>query len=291
MGRRAWWRRVRINPLFLGFVAVYWAAGQGRAALIAFVAVTLHELSHAVIAELYGLDVVRIEIWPFGGIAEIHGLEAEEPYVEAMVAVAGPLMNFFWAAVAWAFIGALPLNPHAASQFIAANLGIGAVNLLPVAPLDGGRLARLYLARSIGYGGAEKWVREGGLWLARGIFALTLVTAAFGGIHVSLAIFAVFLYWGAFKAGRQAPYLAVRDLAQRLGAFHQRTVWAVDDFAARAEVPLGEVIRILRPLRYHRVVVLDAEMKRVGVLYEAALLQGLSQKGPDCPLGDLLHLD
>ncbi len=282
------WRRIRINPLFILVAVIYWIVGNGQVMLIGFIAVTLHELSHAVVADLYGLQVTRIEIWPFGGMADIQGLEAEDPYVETMVAMAGPLLNFLWAAVVWAFMALLPIDAHNANLFVTANLAIGALNLLPVAPLDGGRLARLYLARTVGYSAAEIRVREGGLWLARILFAGMLASLAFGGINLGLGVFSVFLYWGAYQSSRHAPYLAVRDLAARLLGFQRRPLWMVDDFAAYSQVQVIEVIRVMRPLKYHRVVVLGPDMHPLGVVYEDALLRALQERGPSCPLGDLL---
>lgn len=288
MPRSGLFGRVRINPLFVVVLIFYWIAGDGRQMLVGFVAVTLHELTHALVADAYGLDIERIEIWPFGGMAEIHGLDAQDPYVETMIAVSGPLLNFFWAAFAWAFVTVLPFDTQYVNLFIATNLAVGGVNLLPVAPLDGGRMARVYLARTLGYQEAERRVREGGLWLARVLFAATLVMMLAGRVELGLGIFAGFLYWGAYKSARHASYMAVRDLADRLFGFRRRPVWPVEDFAARAEVPVREVIRVMRPLKYHRVVVLDHDLRRVGVLYEEALLRGLETAGPQCSLGDLL---
>lgn len=282
------WRRIRVHPLFILVLLLYWLSGHSKEMMIAFVAVTLHEFAHAVVADLYGLAIQRIEIWPFGGMAEIQGLDAQDPYVETMVAVAGPLLNFFWAALTWAFVTVLPFDAHSMNLFITANLMIGGINLLPVAPLDGGRLARLFWARRLGYQAAERRIREGGLWMARILFAVSLAMGAMGRVELGLGIFAGFLYWGALKSSRHAPYLAVRDLADRILGFRKRPVWAVDDFAARATVPISEVIRIMRPLKYHRVVVLDDNLQRLGVVYEDALIRALSEWGPACNLGKLV---
>lgn len=289
MKRPGLMRRIRFNPLFILVMGLYWMAGDGRRMMIAFIAVTLHELTHAVIADLYGLDIERIEIWPFGGMARIQGLDSQDPYVETMVAVSGPLLNFFWAALAWSVGRALPLSPQYVALFIETNLAIGALNLLPVAPLDGGRLARLFLSRTLGYQEAERRVREGGLWLARLLFAASLAMLAVGRLELGLGIFAAFLYWGAYKAPHQAPYLIIRDLGQRLLGFQKRPVWTVEDFAVRGDVGIGEVIRVMRPLKYHRVVVLDEHMQRLGILYEEALLSGLQAFGPTYPLRELLN--
>ncbi|HTZ71143.1 MAG TPA: site-2 protease family protein [Acetobacteraceae bacterium] len=62
----------------------------------------------------------------------------------ALVALAGPAMNFalaFLAAHAFRFHALPPLAGQIAGQFILLNLALGLFNLLPIPPLDGGRVA------------------------------------------------------------------------------------------------------------------------------------------------------
>jgi stage IV sporulation protein FB len=170
------------------------------------------------------------------------------------------------------------------------NLTLGLINLLPVAPLDGGHLARLFLARKFGYEVAEQRVAEGGLWAARILFVVTILSFLSSRPMISLGVFAVFLYWGALRSPRQAAYLIVRDLKMRPLWLKRRPVWALDDFAVHCDTPLGEVLRVMRPMKYHRVVVLSPELKKMGTLYEEDLLQGLEGRGPAVTLAELLAL-
>lgn len=285
---RAWWQRIYIHPLFGVALLGYALTNHLSRMLIAFTVVLMHELSHALVAESYGLRVDRIEIWPFGGIARIDGLASQDPDVEMMVAVAGPIQNFLLAALAWSVEGRLGVPGILTREFITLNLGLGALNLLPVDPLDGGRLARVYLSRGLGRVRAEAWVREGGLWLARGLIGLCLLILAFGKIPMTLAIFAAFLYWGAQSRGRQAGYWIIRDLAVRPSRFRERPIWALDDLAVRDTTSVGKVLEVMRPLHYHRVQVLDGELNRLGVLFEEDLLLALNRDGPSITVGMLL---
>lgn len=284
-----WWTRIRVNPLFLLLLGGYWMLGQGAAALIGFLVVTLHELAHAVVADLFGLYVERVEIWPFGGMARIPGLVHQDPYVEAMVAVAGPLQNFLLAAVTWSAARWLPLRPELTNLFIQSNLLIGAINLLPAAPLDGGHLMRVFWARQFGYRPAERQIKEQGLWLARGLFVITLVLFVSGRPAVSLGLFAAFLYWGAMRSDHVASFWAVRDLERRALGFWKRPIWLVEDFAVRQDTPVGQVLQVMRPLKYHRVVVLDDQLRRQGILYEEDLLGVLINQGPEVTVGECLR--
>ena len=288
MNSTGWWRRFYVHPLFVLALLAYSLTGHLERMLVAFAVVLMHELSHALVAESYGLRVERIEIWPFGGIAKIDGLGSQDPEVEMMVAVAGPLQNFLLAALAWSLQGRVSIPGGPVHEFIALNLGLGVLNLLPVTPLDGGRLADVYLSRRIGHARAEHMVRSGGLWLSRGLMAVSMLLLAFGRLPIALAIFSAFLYWGA--RGRQplSTYWTLRDLAIRSARFQRRPIWALDDLAVRTTTPVSQVLEVMRPLHYHRIAVLDAELKRVGVLYEEDLVAGLHREGPSVTVGKLL---
>ncbi len=282
-------RKISVNPLFAVLLLFYVLGGQGIKIALDFFVLTLHELTHAIVAESYGTTVERIEIWPFGGIARISGINHEEPYVAAMIAVAGPLQNFILASAAWLVVPWLPLTAHWVHEFVYANLAIGLLNLMPVAPLDGGRLAGLFLARRLGYEKAHQWVTQGGLWFARGLFVVTIISFLTPKPLVSLAVFSVFLYWGALNAYDSSPYLIARDLHLRSTWFQKKPVWALDDFAVHCDTALREVLRVMRPMKYHRVVVLSPEMKKMGIIYEEDLLEALKDYGPGITLRELLQ--
>lgn len=288
-GLTGWWRKFSVNPWFVVVAAAYAAAGHGREMAVAFLAVVLHELGHAIVAESYGLTVDKLEIWPFGGIARISGLTSQDPYVEAMVAVVGPLHNFALAAVAWLSLGVIPVQPAWVHDFVNANLVIGLVNLLPAAPLDGGRLARLYWASRVGYDAAGQRVERIGRALAWGLWVLTVLSFVVGRPTAALGLFGGFLYWGSARAGGEAPYLIIRDLAVRAAKFGERPIWPVEDLAVREDTRLGRVLQVMRPMKYHRVVVLDTACHRLGTLYEEELLDALTLHGPTILVGQLVR--
>jgi Zn-dependent protease len=114
-------------------------------ALLLFVCVLAHELAHALVAQTSGLTVRKITLLIFGGVAHIEE-EVKRPGVEFRVAIAGPIASLLLAVVA--FLLALPLQGRGASaeavlDYLAvSNLVLGAFNLLPGFPLDGGRVLR-----------------------------------------------------------------------------------------------------------------------------------------------------
>lgn len=129
--------------------AVYWAMGVAGMLGLVF-SLVFHELSHSVVARHYGLPIKGITLFIFGGVAEM----TEEPKsakVEFWMAIAGPLASFALAAAFWlaAALGAalgLPLPVNGVLEYLALiNLLLGAFNLIPAFPMDGGRVLRAAL--------------------------------------------------------------------------------------------------------------------------------------------------
>jgi Zn-dependent protease len=135
------------------------APGQsGLAYALAAVALTLlffaglvaHELAHALVARRHGIVVPRITLWLLGGVSELDD-EPRTPRAELLITAAGPLTSlaFGGIAVAGAMIvhslGASTLTVTALVWLAGINIILGLFNLLPGAPLDGGRIVHAVL--------------------------------------------------------------------------------------------------------------------------------------------------
>lgn len=115
-------------------------------AIAAFTFVLIHEYAHALMARRYGLPTTDITLHYFGGAAAIK-LQDATPKQEANVALAGPAINFVIAAalIGLAFLIAPMVTPsvlEAMYKLIFLNTIIAVFNLIPIFPLDGGRILR-----------------------------------------------------------------------------------------------------------------------------------------------------
>jgi Zn-dependent protease len=124
--------------------STYWLVGMVTA-LALFASVLVHELSHSFVALARGHGVHSITLFIFGGVSNLKS-EAEDPKDEFLISVVGPLTSFALAAVAWLALQALPQGDsplRAVLDYLALiNVMLGAFNLLPGFPLDGGRVLR-----------------------------------------------------------------------------------------------------------------------------------------------------
>lgn len=125
--------------------AAYWINGA-VAALLLFVSVAFHELSHSFVALKYKLSIINITLFIFGGVAQMKG-EPPSPKAEFRIAIAGPLSSFFLSLIfGIAYNVATAQVTKALFLYLAQlNLILGAFNLIPGFPMDGGRVVRAFL--------------------------------------------------------------------------------------------------------------------------------------------------
>ncbi len=250
-------------------------------AVALFLAVLLHEASHALMARVYGVPVHSITLSFIGGKTTIEG-EARTPRQEFLTSVVGPLTSL---AVGGAALGVWFLLPEGLLRLTVealafANLMLGVVNLGPGLPLDGGR------------------VLKAAVWRVSGSMHLGTIVAGWGGRLIAIAllllptfmepllgrrpgfldyvvvfVLAVFLWSGATaemasaRVRSRLPHLVARDLARR-------TLAVPDD------LPLAEAVRRAQAAEAGSIVTVTGSGRAVGVVSEAALLATPEDRRP-----------
>jgi stage IV sporulation protein FB len=236
---------IRVHPSFLvlvAFVALGWLGPPASAATwvtLVFGSVVVHELAHALVARRRGFVVRDIVLLPIGGASEIEHLD-RRPRDERAVAAAGPLTSvalgaslLLLAALAGFGAGLTSWAGPTVARLGWANVLIGAFNLLPALPMDGGRVLRAHLAARIGIAAAtEKTVQ-----VAR---VVAIAMAAVGLVAPWLLLIAAFVWFGG-----DSEVLAVR-LHERLAPLHVSDV--VTPVPAGTSAPAPVTVRLDEPL-------------------------------------------
>jgi Zn-dependent protease/predicted transcriptional regulator len=116
----AWTLAVSYMPLFYPSLpqSAYWTMGI-FGAIILFISVLLHELSHSIVAKRYGYKVRQIILFVFGGVSDIRDEPKEEYKKEFTIAIVGPISSFALAglfAVAWFVLVQVGTNATTTSQ-------------------------------------------------------------------------------------------------------------------------------------------------------------------------------
>jgi Zn-dependent protease/CBS domain-containing protein len=263
---------------------VYWLVAVAAAALF-LASLLAHETAHALVARRYGMRVERVTLWLLGGVAELGG-QPTSPRVDLRVAVVGPLTSLaaggvFAAVVAGA--GLLPRVCMAALSWLAwINVALAVFNLLPAAPLDGGRVLRALLWRRWGdQARAQVAAAKAGRGLGAGLIWLgllqILVTHNLGGIW--LALVGWFLI-AAANAERRAS-----EQAARLRGLTVRTAMNPHPAVGRADQNVQESLTgVACRSRQRDFPILDLPGRPVGTVNLAALARIPPALRPTTPL-------
>jgi Zn-dependent protease len=200
--------------------AIGWLAGL--TGVIAFLgSILVHEFAHALTARRFDVGTESIQLWALGGVARL-SREAPTAKAEGWIAAAGPLASIGVAVLslsAWWLLGA-----STSSQLVAMigwlgliNAFLALFNLLPGAPLDGGRILKSirWAIHGDRYRAAQEAGRAGMVigWMIAGLgFALILRSQS--GVWLMIT--------GAFIAINARVEIAAAGIASRLAGIKVR---------------------------------------------------------------------
>jgi len=129
-----------------GSTFFYWSI-SAITAILFFISVLLHELGHSYLARQFKIQVNRITLFIFGGVAEIRD-EPPSAKAEFWIALAGPVVSFILAVLFYFMGEGLKVRSSIGIMFAYLayiNFLLVGFNLIPGFPLDGGRVFRAFL--------------------------------------------------------------------------------------------------------------------------------------------------
>jgi stage IV sporulation protein FB len=149
--RMAKFQRFRLHPTFWLLVIISVWTGHFLEIITLCVLVFIHELGHMAAAWSFGWRIQSIEFLPIGGVVKTDEWGTVPAKEEIVVALAGPFHHIWmvlfsllafhlgWWSEAWT------------TYFIQGNLFIALFNLVPIYPLDGGRVLQALLSYVLPY--------------------------------------------------------------------------------------------------------------------------------------------
>lgn len=277
----------RVEEVQPGLGGGKYVAGLAFAVLL-YLSILLHELSHALVAQRVGLRVRSISLEFLGGTTEIEG-ESKTAGQEFKIAVVGPLTSIGVGLGALALLGLEPegLIRLAVEGIAFSNLVVGALNLIPGLPLDGGRVLRAAVWQAGGN------MHQGTIVAAWGgrltaVVALLWPTLAQVFLEVEPDLFDylfAFIIGGFLWSGATASMMNAR-IRRRLPALKARQL-ARRAVAVAGDLPVSEAVRQAQEAAAGGMVVMSADGRLVGVVNEAALLSVPEDRRPWVPVSSV----
>lgn len=268
---------IKLHPLFLFMFVLSLAVGYWKTFCLMFIIVILHESGHWLAARYCGWKVKEIRLLPFGGELIADARSSSGSTEELFVALAGPAVNGFLiillVGLKWSDLPGDSIWVY----LIQANAAIAIFNLLPILPLDGGKVLQALLSRFVTYARALRWSVHISLLSGLLLLSWSLVARNLSGIQFEWLLVSLFLLSSNLIALRRHPFQLIRFLLQR------RHAWEAGQGHAPAyprahivsmshrETPAGAVERLVRErLNYFHII--DDQRRVLAIVDEQRML-------------------
>lgn len=252
--------------------------------LALFAIVFVHELGHVAAARMFGLSVISVQMLPFGGVAVLEDNGYISSSREIVIALAGPLQNLLLIMISTTLHTLGLWDGEFFFYFIKCNLLIALFNLLPILPLDGGKIIQAMCAMFLPYHATLLWSLRISLLfsLLVTLYAAVPFVLGKGGLQLNLLMIGGFLLYSNYMDYRNIPYRFLRFLMNRDSAFTHHLLQGSVAYPIIAErsKPLDQILRLFRREKYHFIYIMNARGNIVSVIPEQRVISSYLRGDP-----------
>lgn len=276
---------VYISPVMLCMAVFFVAFGMAYEFACSLAAVMLHELAHARVAKRLGYALNEIKIMPYG--AALCGKTDIRASHEILISIAGPAFNLIIGIIFASMWWLVPTSYAFTETFCKCNLYIGVFNLLPVHPLDGGRIALALLSMKLKRKKAYTVIRI--VSAIVGVLSLALfVVSAFYSLNICFLSVGLFMLASAFIPDARAEYYALFGMTGSRARIAKPL--KIQRYAVSESAELAELVKMLDPDRFGEFTVFDDDLKQQGIIDEILLIDGVKLLGYEASAGTLVDM-
>src|SRR5699024_3086260 len=205
-------KKLHIHPLFLLLIILSLFTGTFVQLFILFAIILIHEIGHYTLANNYQWHIQSIVLWVFGGVMKTTEATNRPIKEDIIVTMAGPLQHIWMFAVIYgcSFIDIIPTSLVQTAFYF--NWLLLLFNLLPIYPLDGGKLLFYILSLILPYKKAHQYTYRFSLLAC----ILLISFLFFNPFTLTAVLLLLFLMWENYQQWRQHPYIFMRFLLQRM---------------------------------------------------------------------------
>ncbi len=241
--------------------------------------VVVHELGHAMVAQFYKWEIGHISILPFGGEVATDDFGHKPLKEECHVILAGPIQHLLL------FLFSEMLNRVGVFAgdyfqfFQQMNLMILLTNLLPIWPLDGGKLLFLALSRKYSLIKSHLYTLQLSLLFMLFFLLWFLLTTP---THINSWLFSSFIFASLWKAFKQHRYFFLRFLLRKTAGQVEKQL------VVHPETSIRHVLEKFYKDCHHTIIV-KKEQEIMTILSEQTLIAAFfSQQSVGRTIGDLV---
>ncbi len=276
----------RISPFTFLFAIIWWIMGNGTMFIVYFVCLILHEEAHAFVAKKLGYKTEKILISPLGAslYADTDEFTNND---EFKIALVGPLfslsLSFICVCMWWIY----PESYNYTMDFCMANFSIFLLNILPIFPLDGGRVLSSKLSRNLSRKNVAKIVNIITIIFSILLIFLSIISLFFK-FNYTFGVVGCFLIISLVSGGRENSYKRVLSLSVKQRKLKRGLVRT--QIMVVQSLSLAKIYSMLDQNIYYEIYVVDENFKTLFVVEEVDFIELIKIYPPATEIKDT-HID
>ncbi len=255
----------------------------------AFLSMAIHEASHLAAALAFGDRLHTVKILPFGFNAQLWEGHCDKKR-RLLIFLAGPLANIFLAIVikiSGVYTGGLSAN---AEYLIFINVYLSVFNMLPVLPLDGGKIFRELLKDRYGIYYTAACIKKVSLIIAIAISIMGVVQLYNTFYNFSLLFIGAFLFINIKSGKEEAAQMNIKNIIYRRSKLIKRGIYPARDLVVMKWMYLSEMVKNMDFDKFHIIHVLDDNLKMAGSFTEQEIMDVILSTEKDLTFGEFLKI-
>jgi stage IV sporulation protein FB len=278
-------RKIQIHPLLWMVIALAVATAHFIELMMVLLIIFVHEIGHGAAASFFSWRIKKIALLPFGGVAEMdeHG---NRPLKEELIVVAaGPLQHVWMISLAYILFMAGIFPEKWYSLFIEYNLMVLIFNLLPIWPLDGGKLVFILFSMNSSFQVAH--LRT--IYMSISVLAIfSVIVLMIAPLTLNVWVIIGFLAFSLYFEWKQRRFIFMRFLMERhygkQAAFRQ-----LKPINVAENDMIGHVLEKFQRGCKHPIIVKKINGKEMMMDENELLHAFFSEKLMSAKIGDLLY--
>ncbi|RPF55478.1 site-2 protease family protein [Aquisalibacillus elongatus] len=270
---------IQVHPLLLLLLVASYFLGMFIELISFFIIISIHELGHYAAARYYKWNITRLMIWPFGGVMETEDFYTRPNREEFMVTIAGPIQHIWIYIVLW-IISMNGFEHVLLDRLFWINTIILLFNLIPIMPLDGGKLVFI---------GLNKMVSFHQSLICMSLFSMVIIVLINIGLlsinwtSIHLLFLSVFLVFDNWLLWKNKHIILLKHLLARY-LVRQEHMSEIELLKAQPKARINDIVKHFKKDHYHYIYVND---KRTPISEEDCLRALFTYQQPHLTISKL----
>ncbi|WP_024831941.1 site-2 protease family protein [Ruminiclostridium josui] len=250
-----------------------------------------HELGHIVAGAVCGAELRSLRLLPVGINAAIEDFQCSKSQ-KLLIYISGPLVNVVFTIIIYCVCmwrtpsGGLTVNLMLA---VTINLWLAIFNLIPIPPLDGGRIVIELLADKVGLFRANRFMNRFSWFFSIMIICIgiiVLIKSRYNGSFILIGVYIILLLR---KSKKEAAILNMKNFILKRSAIIKKGIFPVREIAVLEDVKILDVVKSMDYSNvFHIIKVLDRDLHVIKTITEQDVLNTLMKGVTDIKIGEII---